>query len=158
MSAPLIDAAAADPSLSGRGVNHRWQADAACLDAPTELFLPDVAPGQNISTRVAPVAALWCARCPVEQECGRWADRNRDEGLWGGVWRRYSGTNYLRTPLHPGAPLEPLTHHRRAPDRTVSPDAAHAHRRAAQGWPTDRIAAELKCTRRSVQRYLRTAP
>lgn len=33
---------------------------------------------------------------------------------WAGVWRRYSGNTYRRTPVLPQVVLGPLTHHRRA--------------------------------------------
>jgi Homeodomain-like domain-containing protein len=46
------------------------------------------------------------------------------------------------------------TQPRPTPARPPNPQAVHARRLAAQGWTTDRIAAELGCHRRSVQRYL----
>lgn len=41
--------------------------------------------------------------------------------------------------------------------RPVNRQAARARHLATQGWGTDRIADELGCARRSVQRYLQEA-
>lgn len=41
--------------------------------------------------------------------------------------------------------------------RPVNPQSARARRLARQGWTTDKIAAELGCHRRTVQRYLQGA-
>ena len=56
----------------------RWKLDAACIGQPTEWFFPP--------KRVTPWRALAiCATCSVAEECGDYARRNNEVGVWGGL-------------------------------------------------------------------------
>ncbi|GEL19321.1 WhiB family transcriptional regulator [Pseudonocardia asaccharolytica] len=66
-----------------------WRLDAACRDAGAGVFDPaDVDERPHPPPAVARLAAtVYCAACPVADECAAEADAHRYEGLWGGAWR-----------------------------------------------------------------------
>ncbi|HEY7594101.1 MAG TPA: WhiB family transcriptional regulator [Actinophytocola sp.] len=61
-----------------------WRHRAACRDEDPELFFPisDMGPG----ARQAAEAKAVCARCPVREQCLRYAlDNGLDHGVFGGT-------------------------------------------------------------------------
>ncbi|OQO89862.1 WhiB family transcriptional regulator [Saccharomonospora piscinae] len=67
--------------------NFDWRSSAACRDEDPELFFPvsDMGPGAQQAARAKAV----CARCPVRQECLRYAvDNGLDHGIFGGLTER----------------------------------------------------------------------
>lgn len=58
-----------------------WSERSACRNLPLDLFFPEEKPPQHW------VDQLPCGTCPVKIECGDYADRNNEQGIWGGVWR-----------------------------------------------------------------------
>jgi WhiB family transcriptional regulator, redox-sensing transcriptional regulator len=64
-----------------------WRHRAACRDEDPELFFPisEVGPG----ARQAAQAKAVCARCPVREQCLRYAlDNGLDDGIFGGTTER----------------------------------------------------------------------
>lgn len=64
-----------------------WRHRAACRDEDPELFFPisEVGPG----ARQAEQAKAVCARCPVREQCLRYAlDNGLDHGIFGGTTER----------------------------------------------------------------------
>lgn len=61
-----------------------WRDHAVCREEDPELFFPV---GNSADAyHQADAAKAVCARCPVMEQCGRWAIRNRVEhGVWGGM-------------------------------------------------------------------------
>jgi WhiB family transcriptional regulator, redox-sensing transcriptional regulator len=56
-----------------------WQDDAACADAPAELFFSSEEEDQR-------EALALCDACPVRSSCLEYAlDNNEQYGIWGGV-------------------------------------------------------------------------
>ena len=122
-----------------------WQADALCVDAPTELFFPDVQPGSNPHRSVGPVAKHWCQLCPVREQCGAFADQHRLVGLWGGAWRTVSiRSTYTRLPLIAAAGPKTTEGHaeRAATVRTLT----------AQGLCAREIATRIGVSERTIVR------
>ncbi len=67
--------------------NSEWWHSAACRDEDPELFFPlsDMGPGAQQTARAKAV----CARCPVRDECLRYAVENGlDYGVFGGLTER----------------------------------------------------------------------
>jgi hypothetical protein len=61
-----------------------WQADAACVDAETDLFFaPVMEPASERDAREAYVLDEFCSRCPVRRECRDFGRRHREFGVWG---------------------------------------------------------------------------
>ncbi len=61
-----------------------WWARAACASADPELFFPISYSGPALR-QVARAKAI-CARCPIRQECLRYAlDAGSIHGVWGGM-------------------------------------------------------------------------
>jgi WhiB family transcriptional regulator, redox-sensing transcriptional regulator len=61
-----------------------WWARAACASADPELFFPISYSGPALR-QVARAKAI-CARCPIQQECLRYAlDAGSVQGVWGGM-------------------------------------------------------------------------
>jgi WhiB family redox-sensing transcriptional regulator len=68
-------------------MNADWRHRAACRDEDPELFFPisDVGPGARQTAQAKAV----CARCPVREECLRYAlDNGLDYGIFGGLTER----------------------------------------------------------------------
>lgn len=63
-----------------------WQERAACRNAPAGVFFPNEGEA-GIPTRARRAATLYCARCPVIDQCDAEATNRRDIGLWAGAWR-----------------------------------------------------------------------
>jgi WhiB family transcriptional regulator, redox-sensing transcriptional regulator len=64
-----------------------WRHRAACRDEDPELFFPvtDVGPGARQTAEAKAV----CARCPVREQCLRYAlDNGLDHGIFGGTSER----------------------------------------------------------------------
>ncbi|MEU6642520.1 WhiB family transcriptional regulator [Saccharomonospora sp. NPDC046836] len=64
-----------------------WRHRAACRDEDPELFFPvtDLGPGAQQTARAKAV----CARCPVREQCLRYAlDNGLDHGIFGGMTER----------------------------------------------------------------------
>ncbi|GAA2984343.1 WhiB family redox-sensing transcriptional regulator [Streptomyces sp. KhCrAH-43] len=61
-----------------------WRMHAACRDADPDLFFPIGSTGPALVQ--AEEAKAVCRRCPVQEECLRWAlENNQDSGVWGGL-------------------------------------------------------------------------
>lgn len=61
-----------------------WHMHAACREADPDLFFPIGSTGPAL-VQVEEAKAV-CRRCPVQEECLRWAlDNNQDTGVWGGL-------------------------------------------------------------------------
>ncbi|TRV80700.1 WhiB family transcriptional regulator [Streptomyces sp. 130] len=61
-----------------------WRTHAACRDEDPDLFFPIGTSGPALVQ--AEEAKAVCRRCPVQQECLRWAlENNQDAGVWGGL-------------------------------------------------------------------------
>ncbi|MCX0247646.1 MULTISPECIES: WhiB family transcriptional regulator [Streptomyces] len=61
-----------------------WRMHAACRDEDPDLFFPIGSTGPAL-VQVEEAKAV-CRRCPVQQECLRWAlENNQDSGVWGGL-------------------------------------------------------------------------
>jgi WhiB family transcriptional regulator, redox-sensing transcriptional regulator len=61
-----------------------WWSRAACATADPELFFPISCSGPALR-QVARAKAI-CARCPIQQECLRYAlDAGSIQGVWGGM-------------------------------------------------------------------------
>ncbi|NJP48314.1 WhiB family transcriptional regulator [Actinacidiphila epipremni] len=61
-----------------------WQHDAACRDEDPELFFPVGNSGPALLK--IEEAKTVCRRCPVIEQCRRWAlDTAQDSGVWGGL-------------------------------------------------------------------------
>lgn len=114
---------------------------AACRGMDPDAFHPDEGrPDDRVVAR--------CAGCPARLACLASALRAEDprarQGWYGGLGPEdrdgVAAVLELETPEPP------------PPDRAI-----RAARLRAAGWPVDAIAAELGCSRRTVQRYLRAA-
>ncbi len=58
-----------------------WRGEAACAEVPSEVFFP-----AGEEPEAAAAAKAVCARCPVSEECLRFAlATNQTEGVWGGL-------------------------------------------------------------------------
>ncbi|MEW1892828.1 WhiB family transcriptional regulator [Streptomyces sp. NPDC048567] len=61
-----------------------WRMHAACRDEDPDLFFPIGSTGPALG-QVEEAKAV-CRRCPVQEECLRWAlENNQDAGVWGGL-------------------------------------------------------------------------
>lgn len=61
-----------------------WRQSAACRDEDPDLFFPVGTSGPALMQ--AEEAKRICARCPVREQCLRWAlDTGQDFGVWGGA-------------------------------------------------------------------------
>ncbi|NED11333.1 MULTISPECIES: WhiB family transcriptional regulator [unclassified Streptomyces] len=61
-----------------------WRMHAACRDEDPDLFFPIGSTGPALVQ--AEEAKAVCRRCPVQEECLRWAlENNQDSGVWGGL-------------------------------------------------------------------------
>ncbi|MEU6977616.1 MULTISPECIES: WhiB family transcriptional regulator [unclassified Streptomyces] len=62
-----------------------WRADAACREVDPDLFFP-VGVGPTALAQ-AEEAKEVCHRCPVREQCLRWAmdDSRQVTGVWGGL-------------------------------------------------------------------------
>lgn len=61
-----------------------WQDDAACREAPTEIFFPVAGDPET-----AHWVAMFCDLCPVRTECLEYALATRQRyGIWGGMTER----------------------------------------------------------------------
>jgi WhiB family redox-sensing transcriptional regulator len=67
-----------------------WQADAACAGSDPSWWFPESGCGRNWWLTPESLMALQiCNECPVRRECGDFADREREVGIWGGEFRKY---------------------------------------------------------------------
>ncbi len=64
-----------------------WSLEAACRNAPTDVWFPAVAFKRTgrPNTPIPPRAAAICDRCPVKPECLDYALRHNVDGIWGGT-------------------------------------------------------------------------
>jgi WhiB family redox-sensing transcriptional regulator len=61
-----------------------WRHEAACRDEDPELFFPIGNTGPAL-VQIEEAKAV-CRRCPVIDECLRWAlETGQDAGVWGGL-------------------------------------------------------------------------
>ncbi|MET9804531.1 WhiB family transcriptional regulator [Streptomyces sp. NPDC006368] len=61
-----------------------WRAAAACRNEDPDLFFPIGTSGPAMLQ--AETAKSVCRRCPVREQCLRWAVETRQEtGVWGGL-------------------------------------------------------------------------
>lgn len=77
----------------------------ACRGAP-EAFVVDDRISESLVDVMTDLARRYCARCPVIAECGAFADRTGEVGLWAGALRYHTSTGkdrYRWRPLLPGA-------------------------------------------------------
>lgn len=71
--------AALPPLVGDQTLPGSWQADAACRDAPVDIFF-------SLDEADQREALEYCETCPVRQECLRFAIENRETyGIWGGT-------------------------------------------------------------------------
>jgi WhiB family redox-sensing transcriptional regulator len=98
-------------------MRRNWRNDAACRDIniDPELFFPTSETGPAL--KKIEDAKIICRRCPVAEDCLRWAlETGEDAGIWGGMTeverrmlkRRTSTHNtvpdpVVQAPLAPGA-------------------------------------------------------
>lgn len=62
-----------------------WQDEAACAGMPQALFFPEPVDGK-LPAFVYEQGRRVCARCPVADQCLRYAlDNGETDGLWGGL-------------------------------------------------------------------------
>ena len=126
---------------SGRTSLDRQLSSAACRGLDPETFHPAV-------DRPEPADVDRCASCTARLACLAIALRAEDPEMrtgWYGGLGPEDRDNVARA-LGLDNPNPP------APDRAIQ-----AARLQADGWTVDAIAAELGCSRRTVQRYLRAA-
>jgi hypothetical protein len=65
-----------------------WTHQAACRGVPDpNIFYTENPRHSGPSREVTATAQQYCAHCPVIAACATYADQERCEGLWGGVWR-----------------------------------------------------------------------
>jgi hypothetical protein len=57
-----------------------WRQSASCAGLDTDLFFTNQISGQ---------VRRMCAACPVNQECGQFADETGSYGMWGGKYRPF---------------------------------------------------------------------
>lgn len=69
-------------SLYGRGDDVRWMGRAACKEADPNLFHP-YAESKRMTKEQIRAAKQFCAKCPVLNECGSYALRHHESGVWG---------------------------------------------------------------------------
>lgn len=71
-------------NLHKRGGRTDWTLptfdDRACAGEDPELFFPI-----GDSPKAAAAGKAICGRCPIRIECLRWALRNGEQGIWGGL-------------------------------------------------------------------------
>lgn len=115
---------------------------AACQGMDPSVYHPD-------QGRPADLALLRCRDCPARLACLGLALRAEEPGARYG-WYGGMGPDERSAIAASLGPAEP------APV-PVPETAARAARLRADGWTIDSIAQELKCSRRTVQRYLRKA-
>jgi len=61
-----------------------WRHEAACLEEDPELFFPIGNTGPAL-LQIDEAKAV-CQRCPVMEECLKWAlETGQDAGVWGGM-------------------------------------------------------------------------
>jgi WhiB family redox-sensing transcriptional regulator len=61
-----------------------WREQAACLGADTELFFPIGNSGPAALEQIDEAKAV-CGRCPVIEQCLKWATEVGEVGIWGGM-------------------------------------------------------------------------
>jgi WhiB family redox-sensing transcriptional regulator len=76
----------------------RWRDRASCLDADPTLF---DATERTVLRRHRDTARDYCRRCPVIQDCARYADEAGEPGLWAGSYRRQARTGTVLIPEAP---------------------------------------------------------
>jgi len=85
----------------------QWRAEAACVGADPDLFAEqDTHPARTLR-QLQETADLFCAVCPVRDECREESNNYKHTGLWGGVYKhRREGriqtrvlVNSIRRPL-----------------------------------------------------------
>lgn len=77
-----------------------WRDNAACKEADPTLFFPK----RGDSTKEA---KAYCASCPVNWECGDYAERSGTEyGIWGGKTLQ-RGLKTTKNPVSSSQPDEP---------------------------------------------------
>lgn len=95
-----------------------WMAQAACLNADTEVFFPDKGESPDEAKRI-------CAHCPVVQECLDWALALPADtvGVWGATTvkerrrlRQLGAARADRTPPECGTPAGYARHYRQGED------------------------------------------
>lgn len=65
-------------------MDENWRMSAACRDEDPDLFFPIGSTGPALVQ--AEEAKAVCGRCPVREQCLRWAlDNSQDSGVWGGM-------------------------------------------------------------------------
>lgn len=113
----------------------------ACRGMDTDAFHPD-------DGRPEEIVLARCFGCKARLACLALAMRIEEPDMRYG-WYGGLGSDD-RTAVADALALE-------VPARSVPDKAVHAARLKAGGWTVDAIAAEFGCSRRTVQRYLRTA-
>jgi WhiB family redox-sensing transcriptional regulator len=73
-----------------------WRHESACLEVDPELFFPIGNSGPAL-LQIAEAKQV-CGRCPVQEECLRWAiESGQDAGVWGGMDEDERRAQRLRT-------------------------------------------------------------
>jgi WhiB family redox-sensing transcriptional regulator len=132
------------PRLLGWGPIAEWEADAACQNAPLELFFGDNEDGPNqrarqrTRTQTAQAKAI-CAACPVISECREWSVVAAIPfGVFGGWTERERAAERQRRSL----PIRQYTSGMRGADIPATPSPAKVARgtiRTALGVTTIKV-------------------
>jgi WhiB family redox-sensing transcriptional regulator len=61
-----------------------WRERAACRGVDTELFFPIGNSGPATLAQIDEAKAV-CGRCPVVEQCLKWATEGGEVGIWGGM-------------------------------------------------------------------------
>lgn len=80
-----------------------WLEHASCVNAPTEVFFPEIPPGTD-PARAFSRAARYCAVCRVRQQCLDYVlpfeeSTGRRDGYWGGMTPKERDRYYWETRL-----------------------------------------------------------
>jgi len=111
-------------------MNLDWMDRIACKDQDPELFFP-TATGKG-ATREAGAAALICAACPVQRECGEHRKRTgAASGVWGNTYHNTKGRRTL-APINHGTDAGYHQHLKRG--LPICHSCRQAHKYANRKW------------------------
>lgn len=84
-------------------LNTDWMRHAACVNAPTDVFFPEIAPGSD-PVRAYARAVPYCQGCTVRWECLSYVlpfeeSTGRRDGYWGGMTPKQRDLYYWETRL-----------------------------------------------------------
>ena len=78
-----------------------WRSRGACVGADYRLFEP-AADGERLRGYPARAiaAARYCRTCPVIEQCRRWAEARKEQGVWAAEWRTGLAGDNQAWPIH----------------------------------------------------------